>query len=84
MCYVGKASKIFILIVGVLVVTGVVLGLGFFKHGFSHQKGNGNGNNGGSGSGSTPVFSNPIPITTAGPPVSLPPPFVVSQGPTHS
>ncbi|GAB4859477.1 hypothetical protein Ancab_010944 [Ancistrocladus abbreviatus] len=38
-CYVGKATKIFIFIVTVLVVTGFVLGFGFFRHGFhkSHK-----------------------------------------------
>ncbi|KAK3028447.1 hypothetical protein RJ639_039039 [Escallonia herrerae] len=33
MCYVGKATKIFIFIVTVLVVTGLVLGFGLLRHG---------------------------------------------------
>ncbi|XP_039002741.1 sulfated surface glycoprotein 185-like [Hibiscus syriacus] len=36
MCYVGKATKIFIFIVTVLVVSGLVLGFGLFRHG--HRK----------------------------------------------
>lgn len=39
MCYVGKATKIFIFIVTVLVVLGLVLGFGFMRHGLqkSHK-----------------------------------------------
>ncbi|XP_039047820.1 leucine-rich repeat extensin-like protein 3 [Hibiscus syriacus] len=36
MCYVGKATKIFIFIVTVLVVSGLVLGFGLLRHG--HHK----------------------------------------------
>ncbi|CAN4103451.1 unnamed protein product [Withania somnifera] len=32
MCYVGKATKIFIFIVTVLVVTGLILGFGLLRH----------------------------------------------------
>ncbi|TMX04613.1 hypothetical protein EJD97_006722 [Solanum chilense] len=37
MCYVGKATKIFIFIVTVLVVTGLILGFGLLRH--HNQKG---------------------------------------------
>ncbi|XP_050134263.1 proline-rich receptor-like protein kinase PERK2 isoform X1 [Malus sylvestris] len=39
MCYVGKATKIFIFVVTVLVVLGLVLGFGVLRHGFqkSHK-----------------------------------------------
>ncbi|CAA3027581.1 leucine-rich repeat extensin 3 [Olea europaea subsp. europaea] len=37
MCYVGKATKIFIFLVAVVVVTGLVLGFGLFKHALHHK-----------------------------------------------
>ncbi|CAI0550233.1 unnamed protein product [Linum tenue] len=37
MCYVGKATKIFIFIVAVAVVAGLILAFGLFRRGASHQ-----------------------------------------------
>ncbi|KAL7219007.1 hypothetical protein ACSBR2_012138 [Camellia fascicularis] len=37
MCYVGKATKIFIFIVTVLVVTGLLLGFGLLRHGIGNS-----------------------------------------------
>ncbi|KAL6527431.1 hypothetical protein OROGR_016521 [Orobanche gracilis] len=40
MCYVGKATKIFVLIVAILVITGLVLGFTLLRHHGIHKKSN--------------------------------------------
>ncbi|CAK9135269.1 unnamed protein product [Ilex paraguariensis] len=79
MCYVGKATKIFIFIITVLVVTGLVLGFGLLRHAVqkSHKC------SGDSCRDSSRVFpdpnpvnpfSNPSPNPSSSPSLSPPPP----------
>ncbi|XVF66954.1 hypothetical protein PTKIN_Ptkin10aG0081300 [Pterospermum kingtungense] len=73
MCYVGKATKIFIFIVTVLVVSGLILGFGLFRHGL-HKSHKCSGD-------SCSVFPNPM----TPPPSSssyLPSPAIGSNQPT--
>ncbi|KAL4348098.1 hypothetical protein GQ457_17G005030 [Hibiscus cannabinus] len=68
MCYVGKATKIFIFIVTVLVVSGLVLGFGLLRHGHSHKC------DGDSCRPPPNVFPNPISTTNSPPSSSYNPP----------
>ncbi|KAK8613406.1 hypothetical protein V6N13_101168 [Hibiscus sabdariffa] len=69
MCYVGKATKIFIFIATVLVVSGLVLGFGLLRHGL--QKSHSHKCDGDSCRPPPNVFPNPI-STTNTPPFSSP------------
>ncbi|PIA58471.1 hypothetical protein AQUCO_00500423v1 [Aquilegia coerulea] len=94
MCYVGKATKIFIFIVTVVVVIGLILGFGLFRHASEkNQKCSGYSCETPSTSTSTPPsqFTTPDPIpattSTAAPPTSFnapPSPVAISQGPVHA
>ncbi|XP_047339841.1 pollen-specific leucine-rich repeat extensin-like protein 3 [Impatiens glandulifera] len=68
MCYVGKATKIFIFIVTVLLVTGLVLGFGILRH--HHYK---HGSN-------SMVFPNPT--ASSPPPNPITPPHPPLESPT--
>ncbi|XP_057461858.1 leucine-rich repeat extensin-like protein 3 [Actinidia eriantha] len=89
MCYVGKATKIFIFIVTVVVVTGLVFGFGVLRHGIhkSHKC------SGDVSCNQSPVvvFPNPSPSTltpttinpySPPPPPSIPPPPDTGSTPT--
>ncbi|XP_057473971.1 uncharacterized protein Os04g0629400-like [Actinidia eriantha] len=87
MCYVGKATKIFIFIITALVVTGLVLGFGLLRKGKAHKC------PGDSCHQPPVVFPNPspstIPTTTTTPsspssssiPNPMPPPVEITVAP---
>ncbi|XAR68076.1 hypothetical protein NMG60_11003077 [Bertholletia excelsa] len=97
MCYVGKATKIFIFVVTVLVATGLVLGFGLLRY-HTHQTHKCSAD---SCPQSSPVFPNPIappyqipgsntaqppppPVVAAAPPPILTPPSpVFTPGPVQ-
>ncbi|GLT58633.1 hypothetical protein SLA2020_315070 [Shorea laevis] len=75
MCYVGKATKIFIFIVTVLVVLGLVLGFGLLRHGLQKtHKCSGDS----CFSPSSPIVI-PNPTSSSSPPGSNPPSFGSTQ-----
>ncbi|KAJ4980990.1 hypothetical protein NE237_031827 [Protea cynaroides] len=96
MCYVGKATKIFIVIIAMLLGIGFILGFGLFRHGFQkNQKCSNNSCNSPSpvfsspcngGNCQPPLSPNPIPATATAVPPNYPPPSseVVPQGPVQA
>ncbi|KAJ8465220.1 hypothetical protein OPV22_027772 [Ensete ventricosum] len=79
-CYVGKATRIFFFVVAVLLVVGLVLGCGFFRHG--SRGGNTRGSCG--SDACRPARPQPVPAatTTSAPPLLSPPGSVsVAQAP---
>uniref|UniRef100_A0A6V7QVK9 Uncharacterized protein n=1 Tax=Ananas comosus var. bracteatus TaxID=296719 RepID=A0A6V7QVK9_ANACO len=58
MCYVGKATKIFFFVVGVLAVGGLVLGFGLARHSWAHKARPCQSPN------CRPIYSDPIPAVT--------------------
>ncbi|KAJ8622208.1 hypothetical protein MRB53_030737 [Persea americana] len=74
MCYVGKATKIFIIIVSVLVMFSMVLVFRFLHHG--HRSA------GNCANGCHPVL--PVPATTPPPTMTSPPATPSSAAPPHS
>ncbi|XP_050379927.1 pollen-specific leucine-rich repeat extensin-like protein 3 [Argentina anserina] len=70
MCYVGKATKIFIFVVTVLVVVGLVLGFGILRHGL-HDKPHKCSGDSCSPSDSSPLQF-PTPSSTSNQPISDP------------
>ncbi|KAK9151928.1 hypothetical protein Syun_010237 [Stephania yunnanensis] len=76
MCYVGKATKIFIFIVTVLVVVGLVVGFGLIRHHNKAHKCSGAGAGDPSCYQPPPVVSDPIPAT--GTPTTIPVPGMSS------
>ncbi|KAF6173915.1 hypothetical protein GIB67_039866 [Kingdonia uniflora] len=90
MCFVGKATKIFIFIVTVLVVMGLIVGFGLAKRGLNHKTHKCDGGScDNDSSPSPPGLSPPGPISagsiTAAPVYNSPPvPIVVTQGPVHA
>ncbi|KAB2035682.1 hypothetical protein ES319_D04G170100v1 [Gossypium barbadense] len=84
MCYVGKATKIFIFIVTALVVLGLVLGFGLLRHHKSHS----HKCSGGDSCPSPNFFPNPIstpnspPFSSSSSSYNPPPPAIGSNQPT--
>ncbi|KAK9155895.1 hypothetical protein Sjap_003375 [Stephania japonica] len=76
MCYVGKATKIFIFIVTVLVVVGLLMGFGLLRHHNKAHKCAGGGAGDPSCYQPPPVVSDPIPAT--GTPTTIPVPGTTS------
>ncbi|KAG1368238.1 hypothetical protein COCNU_14G007060 [Cocos nucifera] len=64
-CYVGKATKIFFVVVAVLAVVGLILGFGFLRHG---PRSRARGGGGCDGDSCQPSFPVPIPATPLPPP----------------
>uniref|UniRef100_A0A5K0Y528 Uncharacterized protein n=1 Tax=Nymphaea colorata TaxID=210225 RepID=A0A5K0Y528_9MAGN len=83
MCYVGKATKIFIVVVSILAFTGLVLAFHFVRHGTNNKAHQPLGCSSASGFFCPPPFyPQPIPAVTvgAGPPFSAPGPPPPSLG----
>nr|XP_011471059.1 PREDICTED: pollen-specific leucine-rich repeat extensin-like protein 3 [Fragaria vesca subsp. vesca] len=81
MCYVGKATKIFIFVVTVLVVVGLVLGFGILRHGL-HDKSHKCSGDSCSSSDSSPLqFPSP---TSTSDPILTPPNPTLSPSPPSS
>ncbi|KAK9133587.1 hypothetical protein Scep_013115 [Stephania cephalantha] len=75
MCYVGKATKIFIFIVTVLVVVGLVVGFGLIRH---HNKAH---KCSGAGAGDPSCYQPPPPPGMETPPLIPSPPEMSAPGP---
>ncbi|XP_008776126.1 uncharacterized protein Os04g0629400 [Phoenix dactylifera] len=83
-CYVGKATKIFFVVVAVLAVVGLIVGFGFLRHGPRSRAQDGGGGGGGcDGDGCQPAFPVPIPATptTSASPLLSPPAIPESAAP---
>ncbi|KAG1365368.1 hypothetical protein COCNU_12G003680 [Cocos nucifera] len=65
MCYVGKATKIFFVVVGVMAVSGLILGFGLLRHSWAHNKVRPCQSN----NACHPIFPDPIPANTAAAPI---------------
>lgn len=90
MCYVGKATKIFIFIITVLVITGLILGFSLLKHHDKNKNKSGNNKCENDESCSQAQLQPPIQIPGSGGssplitpplnPVLSPPPIITSPG----
>ncbi|OVA13149.1 hypothetical protein BVC80_8917g11 [Macleaya cordata] len=83
MCYVGKATKIFIFVLTVLVVSSLILTFSLLRRHHEHHKVN---NCTGDSCNHSPALPNPIPAFTATPPSynSPPTPGAVLQSPVRA